>query len=341
MSINTEKIAEVIKLSQNENPFGASPKALKAIEEHISSVFRYPDLLLGVKLQHKLAEKHNVAPENIVISAGSVSLIDMSIKAFVGFEENVVTTQKTFVAYGTLSKINRRESKFAKLVDNTVNLDNILALCDDRTRLLFIANPNNPTGTLISHDPFKKFLEKVPSTIIVGIDEAYVDYVSDPSYPDSFELQKHFPNLVILRTFSKVYGLAGLRIGYAVANADVIKALEHSRTPFSVISLAAIGALAALDDTEYIQDCIAINEKERDYLYRELTGLGFKVTPSQANFLLVEFDNNDDKEDVYNLLVKKGILVRRLEPFGVEKGLRIGIGRPEDNRLLIEILKQA
>jgi histidinol-phosphate aminotransferase len=245
------------------------------------------------------------------------------------------------VAYGTLSKINRRECRFAKLVDNIVSLDNILTLCDDKTKLLFIANPNNPTGTIISHHPFSKFLEKLPSTLIVGIDEAYVDYVNDPSYPDSFELRKHFPNLVILRTFSKVYGLAGLRIGYAVAHADVIKALEQSRTPFSVISLAAIGALAALDDTEYIRECITINEKERDSLYNELTGLGFNVTPSQANFLMMEFDDNDDKEDVYNLLVKSGILVRRLEPFGVEMGLRIGIGRPEDNRILIEILKQA
>jgi len=341
MSTEAEKPAEIIKLSQNENPFGASPRALKAIEANLHSVFRYPDVLHVVRLRQRLAEFHRVAPENIVISAGSVSLIDMCIKAFVACDENVVTTEKTFVAYGALSKINRRACKFAKLVNNTVNLQNIASQCNDKTKVIFIANPNNPTGTIISHNPFKKFLEKLPSTVLVGIDEAYVDYVNDKSYPDSFGLRKTFTNLIIFRTFSKIYGLAGLRIGYAIAHPDLIKALEQSRTPFSVISLAAIGALAALDDVEYISECKAVNEIERDFLYHQLTGMGFNATPSQGNFLMVEFDNNDEKEDICNLLIGKGILVRRLEPFGVEKGLRIGVGRPNENRQLIEILKQA
>jgi len=339
MSTEAERLSEIIKLSQNENPFGASPRALKAIEENLHLVFRYPDLLHVVKLRQRLAEVHKVVPENIVISAGSVSLIDMCIKAFAACDENVVTTEKTFVAYGTLSKINRRGCRFAKLVRNTVNLQNIASLCDDKTRVIFIANPNNPTGTIISHAPFKQFLEKLPPQVFVGIDEAYVDYVSDKSYPDSLELQKTFANLIIFRTFSKIYGLAGLRIGYAIAHPDIIKELEQSRTPFSVISLAAIGALAALDDVEYVRECRAVNEIERDFLYHELSGMGFNATPSQGNFLMVEFDNNDEKEDIYNLLIGKGILVRRLEPFGVENGLRIGVGRPNENRQLLEVLK--
>ncbi len=338
-SADVGKPPKIIKLTQNENPFGASPLALKAIEEEVHSVFRYPDVL-NEDLKSKLAEKYAVTPDNIVISAGSVACMDMAIKTFVGIDENVVTTEKTFVAYHLLSTINRRECRIADLVDNTVSLDNVLTLCDEKTRLVFVANPNNPTGTLFHHDSLVKFLESISSDVFVVLDEAYSEYVNDPDYPQSLQLQKIFRNLIILRTFSKVYGLAGLRVGYAIADPDVRVELEKRKTPFSINRIAAAAALAALDDTDYIQKCIAINDAERTSLFNQMQELGYKVLPSQANFIFVEFEDEKEKDETYHQLRGAGILVRPLEPFGVKLGLRITVGRPEENQQLTQRLRK-
>ncbi|MFQ5825480.1 MAG: histidinol-phosphate transaminase [bacterium] len=339
MTSETEKIASIIKLSQNENPFGASPLALKAIKTNYHSIYRYPEVTHKA-LKSKLAEKYNILPDNVVVSAGSVELIDMAIKSFVGVDENIVIGEITFVAYGLSAKINRRLYRRAKLVDNTIDIGNVISLCDDKTKVVIIANPNNPTGTIISHNSLRKLLQTLPSNIFVVIDEAYAEYVTDPAYPDSFALQKTFPNLIIFRTFSKIYGLAGLRIGYAIAHPDVIKPLSQSRNPFSVNSLAAAAALAALDDTEYVKKCASINEKERAFLYKELRRMGFKVIPSHGNFIFVEFSKPEEKEKVYDQLKNAGVLVRKLGPFGTETGLRMSVGRPEENRHLVNSLKQ-
>jgi histidinol-phosphate aminotransferase len=219
-------------------------------------------------------------------------------------------------------------------------LDNVLALCDEKTKLIFIANPNNPTGTLFQHEPLVKFLKAVPSSAFVVLDEAYSEYVNDPDYPRSLELRDTFSNLIILRTFSKVYGLAGLRIGYAIAQPDVRVEMEKRKTPFSINRMAAAAALGALDDNDYIQKCIAVNETERTWLFNQLQELGYNVTPSQANFLMIEFPDEKQKDETYYQLRKEGILIRPLEPFGVKLGLRISVGRPEDNHALIDCLSK-
>lgn len=329
----------MIKLSQNENAFGTPPLALKAIEAYCRSVFRYPDVI-HKELVHKLADKYNVASENVIISAGSVALIDMSIKTFVDIDENIITVEVTWVGYKIMAKINRRECKLAKLVDNMINLENILSLCDDKTRIVFIANPNNPTGTMITHDDMKKFLQTIPPDIYVVIDEAYVEYITDIDYPDSFELQKEFPNLIIFRSFSKIYGLAGLRVGYAIAHPDIIKSLAQHETPFSITSLAAVAASAALDDTEYIKKCAAVNAEERVFLYNELKSMGYSATIPHGNFIFIEFSELDEVEKVCNLLKNEGVLVRQLGPFGAELAVRITVGRPEENRHLVKSLKR-
>ncbi|MHC4582710.1 MAG: pyridoxal phosphate-dependent aminotransferase, partial [Planctomycetota bacterium] len=210
--LEKETVDRMIKLSQNENPFGASPRALKAIADNYRSVYRYPDVKHD-ELKDRLARKFNVSPDHIVVAAGAVAVVDLAIKALVGFDDNVVTAEKTFVAYKLLAGINRRECKSAPLAGNTISLDNVGSLCDGKTRVLFIANPNNPTGTILPHAEVSEFLKALPRRIVVVLDEAYAEYVTDSAYPDSFQLQKEFENLVILRTFSKIYGLAGLRIG--------------------------------------------------------------------------------------------------------------------------------
>ncbi len=339
MSTDTGNPNGIIKLSQNENPFGASPLALKAIKESYPAVFRYPDVL-HKELVHKIADKHDVTPESVIISAGSVALIDISIKTFVNVDENIITAEVTWVGYKIMAEINRRVCKLAKLVDNTINLEKVLSLCDKKTKIVFIANPNNPTGTIFSHDALKKFLETIPPQVYVVLDEAYAEYVNDASYPDSHELQNEFPNLIIFRTFSKIYGLAGLRIGYAIARPDVIQLLEQHRTPFSISRLAAAAAIASLDDTDFIKDFASINDSERTQLYKELKSLGFNPTFPHANFIFVEFSKPGENEKIYNLLKSEGIMVRLLGPFGAEMAIRITVGRPEDNRHLVKSLKQ-
>ncbi len=334
-----EKITNIIKLSQNENPFGASPLALKAIEENYSEIYRYPNII-NETLRNKLAEKYNKLPENIVISAGSVDLVDIIIKAFVGFDDNLVTSNLTFVAYALLAKIHKRECKFAGLLNYTISCDNIFSLCDEKTRVVFIANPNNPTGTMIPGNSLKEFLKTLPSRIFVIIDEAYAEYVTDRSYPDSFELQKTFPNLIILRTFSKIYGLAGMRIGYAIAHPDIIQSLIQHRTPFSINNLANLAASAALDDTDFTRECAIVNQRERNFLYNELKNLGFEAVPSNGNFIFIDCPTVDEKSTILTSLKKEGILARDLELFGTKTGFRISIGRPENNRYLIKCLKQ-
>ena len=330
----------MIKLSQNENPFGASPLALKAIAGSYHSVYRYPNN--GHEgLKDKLARKYDVSPDNIVIGAGSVAIVDLAIKTFADFDENVVTSHGTFVAYSVLAGINRRACRHADLTDNTVGLDNVMSLCDGKTRVIFIANPNNPTGTILSHSALSGLLGALPPRILVVVDEAYAEYVKEDSYPDSFELQKKFENLIILRTFSKIYGLAGLRVGYAIAHRDIIRSLEKNRTQFSVNRLAATAASAAIDDTEFVKECAAINHRERTTLCSELKGMGLNAVPSHGNFVFLECSDQKERERIYRLLEADGIIVRELGPFGIENGLRISVGRPEENLRLVNSLKTA
>jgi histidinol-phosphate aminotransferase len=337
MKSPNEKIDKIIKLSQNENPFGASPLALKAIEKNYHSVNRYPEII-HEDLRNKLAKKYNVIPGNIVVSAGSVEVMDMAIKAFVGFDENIVTSEKTFVAYKLLARIHRRECKLAKLVNNTVNVENIISMCDEKTRLIFIANPNNPTGTIITHDSLHTLLKAIPSQVFVVIDEAYIEYVNDTSYPHSLELQKSFPNLIILRTFSKIYGLAGLRIGYGITHTDVRSSLIKHKTPFSVSHLSNVAAIASLDDEEFVKKSISVNEKERAFLQDAFKNMGLNITPSLGSFVCLEFDSLFEKEEVHKYLRNEGIIIRDLGPFGIEKGLRTSVGRPDENVKLVDCL---
>ncbi|MCF7810260.1 histidinol-phosphate transaminase [bacterium] len=339
MSPKTEKLPEIIKLSQNENAFGASPMALKAIKANIDSVFRYPDVL-HEELKMKLAYKNSVSPGNIVIAAGSIALMDMSIKAFVGFDENVVTPEVTFEGYKYMAKVNKRACKLSKLVNNAISLENVLATCDAKTKVVFIANPNNPTGTMITHDEMYKFMQSASSDTYIVSDEAYTEYVTDDGFPNSLEILNSFPNLIIFRTFSKIYGLAGLRIGYAIAQPDVISALRECWTPFSINNLSYVAAIAALDDAEYVEKCATVNAVERMILYNELMRIGFKVVEPKGNFIFVEFETPQEKNRICDMLIERGIFTRPLDHFGQDSALRISVGRPEENQRVIESLKQ-
>ncbi len=339
LNYSTGNMTRQIKLSQNENAYGASPLALKAIEENYTDVFRYPDVL-NEELKQKIASKFDLTPEHVVITAGSIALMDMSIKTFSEVGENIVTAEITFEGYRWMARINRRECRLSQLVDNTINLDNMLALCDDKTRVVFIANLNNPTGTIVTHTELENFLEAVSSDTYVVSDEAYAEYITDPEYPDTLELMKKYPNLIIFHTFSKIYGLAGLRIAYGLAAPEVIQSLADHKTPFSINSLSALAASAALDDTVYIEKSVAVNATESISLYSSLIEMGFNATEPKGNFILVEFDTADEKDRFYQKLLNDDIIVRPLERFGMDLALRITVGRPEENDRLVQSIRQ-
>ncbi len=331
--------SDIIKLTQNENAYGASPTALKIIAENYINVYRYPDVLQH-ELKTKLADMYQVSTENIVIGAGSVALMDIAIKALVGRDENVVTAEATFEGYKYMSRVNQRECRLSKLTNNTIDLHKMLELSDQHTKLVFIANPNNPTGTMNTHDELKEFLRAVSPETYVVLDEAYAEYVTDSDYPDSLALQREYSNLIIFRTFSKIYGLAGLRIGYAVSSLEISRLLQTHRTPFSINGLAAEAASASLDDGAYIRKCSSVNSVERTILYDKFIELGYNAVEPKGNFIFIEFPSVEVKMKLHDYLLSHKILVRDVGPFGAELGLRISVGRPDENRRLVYRLEK-
>ncbi len=342
MSINTKYDSvnytdKLIRLAQNENPYGTSPQAILAIQENLNLVSLYPDIK-QLELRQLLADKANVNIDNIVVGAGSVSIIETLIKTFVGKDEHIVIPKISFTAYKVLAEIYGVHFRIAEMNNYRTDLSIISKLCDEKTKLVFLANPNNPTGTTFTHDELKQFLEKLNPTTIVVIDEAYFEYVNDPSFPDSLELLNKYPNVIILRSFSKIYGLAGLRIGYGIAHPTIINKIENQRTPFTINVLASVAAFAAFKDEDFINYSIATNEKQRMYLYANLKKLGFNVLDSQANFLYLYFYTKLERDVIYDQLIDAGLQTRKMEPFGDEKALRISIGDENANQKIIACL---
>ena len=328
---------KIVKLSSNENCYGCSPLALEAIREKYKEVHLYPEVN-PVTLKERLANKYGVTVKNIVTGAGSVGIIDGLIQTFVGQDQEVLTFEKSFIAYSQLSGFHKRKCHFAPLSDLRCKPENLFPFINDRTRLIFIANPNNPTGTIISYTELEKFLAKIPNNIIVTIDEAYAEYVTDSSFPNSIELQRKYPNLVILHSFSKIYGLAGLRIGYAIMEENMASKITQRQIPFSLNYLSSVAAIAAMDDMSFIKESAKANAEQRGFLASEIKKLGYNTIPSQANFLYLWFDTDEEKDKAYSILFKNGIVICDMKIFGQEKSLRITVGEKETNRKIISLL---
>lgn len=326
-----------IKLSANENCYGCSSMALDAMENKLHEAPLYPEVN-PIALREKLAEKHQVNFENIALGAGSVQIIDGLIRIFVGADEEVITFEKSFIAYGMLSEFHQRKCNFAPLTNLHCDPESLLALIRPQTKLIFIANPNNPTGTIISHAQLENLLHKINPNIIVAIDEAYSEYVTDTAFPDSLKLQKQFPNLVILHSFSKIYGLAGLRIGYGIMTEPLASKMNAVQIPFFLNHLASAAAIAALQDIEFVEKSSRLNATQRQYLFDELTKLGYQTISSQSNFIYVFFNSDKQKNDFYFALYAHGIITCDMKVFGQDKSLRITIGDEETNKRIISIL---
>jgi histidinol-phosphate aminotransferase len=326
-----------IKLASNENLLGPSPKAVAAIRKELPNIYLYPEGPCTI-LRKALAKKFSLPESVVVISNGADNLILMIACAFVDEGDEVIMADPTFSVYTNVTQIMGGRPIQVRLKDFTHDLDGMLRKVNRKTKLVFICNPNNPTGTIVSQESFNHFLSKLPKRVIVVLDEAYGDFVEDPFYPNGVDSIKEGRQMILLRTFSKVYGLAGLRIGYAFGRGDLVDCLYQVRDPFPVHRLAQVAAVAALRDEDHVTKSIQLVYEGRRYLYRELDRLGIFYVPSQANFVFIDFER--DSGEVFRAFLKEGIIIRPGRIWGYRTSARVTIGRMEDNRRFIKALKK-
>jgi histidinol-phosphate aminotransferase len=326
-----------IKLASNENLLGPSPKAVAAIRKELPNIYLYPEGPCTV-LRQALARKFSLPEQTVVISNGADNLILMIACAFVDEGNEVVMADPTFSVYTNVTQIMGGRPIKVRLKDFTHDLDSMLKKINRKTKLVFICNPNNPTGTTISQKSFDHFLSKLPKQVIVVLDEAYGDFVEDSFYPNGLDYIKERKQVILLRTFSKVYGLAGLRIGYALGREDLVDCLYQVRDPFPVHRLAQVAAVAALNDEDHAIKSIQLVYEGKRYLYKELDKMGVSYVPSQANFIFIDFEK--DSEEVFQALLREGIIIRPGKIWDYPTFARVTIGRIEDNQRFIKALKK-
>lgn len=323
-----------VKLASNENPLGPSPLAIKALRKGMNDLNRYPDGSCFY-LAKALSGRLKIRPEEILFGNGSNELIELAVRTFLSPGDEAIMAHPSFVVYSmTVQAVNGR-SIIVPLKDWQHDLDAMAAKITDRTKIIFIANPNNPTGTINTRAEMDRFMEKVPPGVLVVFDEAYYEYVASPDYPDTLEYFRQGRDVLVLRTFSKIYGLSGLRIGYGIANEEIIRDLNRVRQPFNVNSLAQKAAAASLEDERHLARTRRTNEKGRKYLYREFRAMDIKYIPTEANFIYIILSDNSAVQ-LYNDLLKQGVIVRPMGP----DALRVTIGLAGENRKFIDAMRK-
>lgn len=328
----------VVKLSSNETPLGASQEALKAFMESASSLHRYPDGNATV-LREAIGEVYNIPPERIVCGAGSDELIAFLIHAYTEPGDEVLYSQHGFLMYKIYAQGAGAVPVTAPEKNLRVDIDALLAAVTKRTKLVFVANPNNPTGSYITKAELKKLRDGLPANVLLVVDGAYAEYCEQKDYSCGRELVESTDNTVMLRTFSKIYGLSALRIGWAYAPANIVDVLNRVRGPFNVSSPAIVAAAAAVRDKAFTAKARAFNDEWLPWLSKEIATLGLKVHPSIANFILVEFTPGQ-AEKANAFLMERGLIVRDVVAYGLPNHLRITIGLPDDNRAVVQALAE-
>lgn len=319
-------LKNMVKLASNENPLGPSPKALQAILDKAGSINQYPDSS-SRSLRLALAGHLGLSPDQLLIGNGSDEIFKMIALAYLTPEHQAVMAAPTFSEYEFVVLVAGAAARKVALKDFTHDLEAMQAEINHFTKMVFICNPNNPTGTIVTKAALDRFLAAVPPEVLVVLDEAYREYVTDPGFPDGMEyIRRGQANLIVLRTFSKIYGLAGLRVGYAAAVPEVIAWINRVKEPFNVNSLAQAAAMAALADASHLNLSCQVNEAGKNYLYQKLAELGLEFIPTQANFVLINVKGNSRL--VYDQLLRRGVIVRAGEPFGLDQWIRVTIGTP-------------
>jgi histidinol-phosphate aminotransferase len=327
-----------IKLASNENPLGPSPRAVECLAALVSRVHLYPDNACA-DLRAAIARKHGLLPHNVVVGAGSDEVMNLAAAAYLNPGDNAVTADTTFSNYTFVTRIFDGEIKYAPLAGSAFHLDAVAGLVDSRTRLVFLCNPNNPTGGYFTHAALADFLKKIPPGVLVVNDEAYADFAEKKDFPRSVPLLAEHPNLLIMRTFSKLYGLAGLRVGYGLASAEVAADLLTAKMSFSVNLPALAAAEAALGDEEFVAKTLALNAEGKKFLYAEFERLGLEYYPTEANFICVH--PRRDCLALARRIMDLGVTIRPLASFGLAGSIRVTIGTPEQNRKFIACLEKA
>ncbi len=328
-------ISDSIKLASNENPLGPSPLAIKALYNSVNDLNRYPDGNC-YHLRQVLSEKLQVQPEEIVFGNGSNEIIELAVRTFLCPGDEALMAHPSFVVYSTIVQAVQGNNIVVPLKNWRHDLQKMASKVTKKTKIVFIANPNNPTGTINTKAELNTFMKRIPKKILVIVDEAYYEYVASSDYADSMKYFREGRNILILRTFSKIYGLAGLRIGYGIAGAEIIDAMNRIRQPFNVNSLAQRAAVAALKDEKHLEKTKLTNEKGKEYLYKELEALKITYIPTEANFIYILLKDMTSVE-IYNSLLGKGVIIR---PMG-ENTIRVTIGLPKENRKFIKALQEA
>lgn len=337
-------ISNSIKLASNENPLGPGPRALAAIKNAVSQLGLYPDGN-GFELKQALAQRHGCSIDCITLGNGSNDLLVLLAEAFLTPQVEAVYSQYCFAIYPLVVQATGAAGRAAAAFPEQHamalghDLDAMAQLINERTRLVFIANPNNPTGTWVDAAALKRFIAAAPQNCLVVVDEAYFEYVQAADYPDTSRWLGEFPNLVVTRTFSKAFGLAGLRVGYAVSSAKIADVLNRVRQPFNVNSLGLAAAAAALGDSEHLRKSVALNAAGMQQVTAGMQGLGVRLYASACNFVLI--DCGRPAAAVYKAMLRQGVIVRPLAGYGLPKHLRITIGTPQENERMLAALKSA
>ncbi len=326
-----------IKLASNENPLGPSPKALEAMRKFLDRVYLYPDGN-GYYLRRKLAELRGLEMDQIILGAGSTDLIELVAKTFLAPGDEAITSESAFYIYRLAIEEMGASLVQTPMRDATFDLDAIARAVTRRTKVIYLGNPNNPTGTMFTAQELDRFLETLPARIIVVLDEAYYEYVQRPDYSHSLDYVREGRNVLVLRTFSKVYGMAGLRLGYGMGHSELIEALNRIRSPFNANSVAQVAGLAALDDREHVARSVGNNAREMKFLTEELTVAGVRYVPSVGNFLLI--DTGRDCEEDFVRLLHEGVIVRPMKLYAFPTSLRVTVGTHEENERFLEALRR-
>lgn len=330
-------VSGAIKLASNENPLGPNPRALAAARDALTNIHRYPDGS-GFALKKALAKKHGVRPDSITLGNGSSDILEFLARAFVQPENEVIFSEHAFALYPIVTRAVGAKAVVTKAKDWGHDLAAMRQAVNVRTRLIFIANPNNPTGTWLKSGELEEFISGLPAHVLTAVDAAYFEYAGEREYPDTIAWVAKYPNLVTTRTFSKAYGLAGLRVGYGISSPAVAEVLNRVRPPFNVNSVALAAAAAALEDEAHVERAVQNNRDGMRQLSEAFAEMGLAHIPSAGNFICVDF--RKPAEAVNEALMRQGVIVRSVAEYGMPNHLRVTVGLPEENARFIEALKK-
>ena len=331
-------LENIIKLASNENPLGPSPKALNAIQNSMIDSHRYPDAS-GYELRKKLSNRFNVNINNVVLGSGSEGIMSTIMRTFLLNDDEIVSAMNSFIGFRVLANASGNKIHWVPMNNYRYDLESMADKINDYTKIIYIANPDNPMGTYITREEFDTFYSYVPDRVLIILDEAYFEYAeSKEDYPDSMTYR--YDNVITLRSFSKAYGLGGVRIGYGFAHDELINNLLKVKVPFEPSTLAQIAGHAALDDSDFLSKTIETNRKGMEYLKKQLKAIGVKYIPSIANFITTIWESKSKATQLTEKLLKKGIIVRQLNSFGWPTHIRISIGLEKENQRFIKSLKE-